>query len=956
MQLLTFSKVRSQSVSINTTGNIADTSAILDITSVSKGILIPRMSQTQRLAIPLPAEGLLVYQTDGTKGFYFYNAVTGWSMLALGGVGINSLNGLTAATQSFATGTAGTAPNWSSLNTTHTLNIPLASTSGVTAGLLSNADLNAFKNFAATGAWLTTGNAGTNPATSFLGSTDNRSLRFRTANVQRMIVDSVGNVAVGTDTFDVANPERFLINAGNTSSVTGLLTKGRINNYFQMNIKNLSSGASAATDIVATADNGTETSNYVDLGINGSGYTGSAIETGKANDGYLISSGNDFYVVNSSANKSLLFLTGGTGLANERMRILANGRVGMGVQDPTSQFVVKDTVEIRRTGPLSQLLFTNTGGTGDFRIGGDGGDLYWQGGGGRSLQMGSYWTTILGGDRQTPSYPAFVSGLSGTGVLVQSQRDGSVPLGIQANSANQSANLTEWRSSTGSILGAVNRTGYMGLGTSNPATALHITGTNPLTLEGVALGTSTSGDSLLTITSGLVRKLPVSAFAASSNTWSTTGNSGTNYSANFLGTTDNSSLRLRANNIQGLMIDSLGNVAIGASPTLTSGTFREKFLIDAGTTTSYSPLVVQGSIDNYFQFNIQNLSSGSKASSDVVATSNTGTETTNYVDMGINSATNTSNFFGNANDAYLYNQGQNLLIGTSTADKDLIFITGGSTQSSGLIQNNERMRIDGTTGYVGMGINSPEQKLHVVLTTGAVTPPADVATIETKNTTTTTYSGPPQLNLVRQIPSTSYSSSGSWAGPVISFAHRNPGSNASAAVQLQSITNPSSSKLSFLTRTGMSNANPSTGSLAENMSLNGNVLNVTSLTGSSTTGLSADANGNIIRTASDQRLKQNIVTIDSALDKVLRLRGVNFNWKDGAKYGSNTEIGLIAQEVEKVVPEVVSNGNEYKSVNYQVLTALLIEAIKVQQDAILKLKQEVNDQNVRIEKLEEKFK
>ena len=956
MQLFSFSKVFSQSVSINTTGNTADTSAILDITSVSKGILIPRMSQTQRLAIPLPAEGLLVYQTDGTKGFYFYNAGTGWNMLALGGVGINSLNGLTAATQSFATGTAGTTPNWSSLNTTHTLNIPLASTSGVTAGLLSNADLNSFRNFAATGAWLTTGNAGTNPATSFLGSTDNRSLRFRTANVQRMIVDSVGNVAIGTDTFDVANPERFIINAGNTSSVTGLLTKGRINNYFQMNIKNLSSGASASTDIVTTADNGTETSNYVDLGINGSGYTGSAIETGKANDGYLISSGNDFYVVNSSANKSLLFLTGGTGLANERMRILANGRVGMGVQDPTSQFVVKDTIEIRRTGSMSQLLFTNTGGTGDFRIGGDGGDLYWQGGGGRSLQMGSYWTTILGGDRQTPNYPAFVSTLGGTGVLVQSQRDGSVPLGIQANSANQSANLTEWRSSTGSILSAVNKNGYMGLGTSNPATALHVAGANPLTLEGVALGTSASGDSLLTITSGLVRKLPVSAFATPSGTWSTTGNSGTNYSANFLGTTDNSSLRLRANNIQGLMIDSLGNIGVGTSPTLTSGTSREKFLIDAGTTTSYNALVVQGSIDNYLQFNIQNLSSGTKASSDVVATSNTGTENSNYVDMGINSATNTSNFFGNANDAYLYNQGQNLFIGTSTADKDLIFLTGGSTQSSGLIQNNERMRIDGTTGYVGMGINSPEQKLHVVLTTGAVSTATDVATVETKNTTTTTYAGPPQLNLVRQIPSASYTSSGSWAGPVLSFAHRNPGSSASAAVQLQSITTPSSSKLSFLTRTGMSNANPSTGSLAENMSLNGNVLNVTSLTGSSTTGLSADANGNIIRTSSDQRLKQNIVTIDSALDKVLKLRGVNFNWKDGAKYGSNTEIGLIAQEVEKVVPEVVSNGNEYKSVNYQVLTALLIEAIKVQQDAILKLKKEVNDQNVRIEKLEEKFK
>jgi hypothetical protein len=59
-----FSKSFSQSVSINTTGNAADTSAILDITSLNKGILIPRMTQSQRLAIVSPADGLLVYQNN----------------------------------------------------------------------------------------------------------------------------------------------------------------------------------------------------------------------------------------------------------------------------------------------------------------------------------------------------------------------------------------------------------------------------------------------------------------------------------------------------------------------------------------------------------------------------------------------------------------------------------------------------------------------------------------------------------------------------------------------------------------------------------------------------------------------------------------------------------------------------------------------------------------------------
>jgi hypothetical protein len=93
------------------------------------------------------------------------------------------------------------------------------------------------------------------------------------------------------------------------------------------------------------------------------------------------------YLVNNNISKSMIFLTGGTASANERMRILYNGRIGIGLQDPNNPLAVKDSMEIRRVGTLSQLLFTNTAGTGDFRIGGDGGDIYWQGGGGRSLHL-----------------------------------------------------------------------------------------------------------------------------------------------------------------------------------------------------------------------------------------------------------------------------------------------------------------------------------------------------------------------------------------------------------------------------------------------------------------------------------------------------------------------------------------------------------------------------------------
>ena len=62
-----------QGVAITTDGSTADNSAMLDIKSTSKGILVPRMTAVQRTTIATPANGLLVYQTDGTTGFYFYN-------------------------------------------------------------------------------------------------------------------------------------------------------------------------------------------------------------------------------------------------------------------------------------------------------------------------------------------------------------------------------------------------------------------------------------------------------------------------------------------------------------------------------------------------------------------------------------------------------------------------------------------------------------------------------------------------------------------------------------------------------------------------------------------------------------------------------------------------------------------------------------------------------------------
>ena len=92
--------------------------------------------------------------------------------------------------------------------------------------------------------------------------------------------------------------------------------------------------------------------------------------------------------------------------------------------------------------------------------------------------------------------------------------------------------------------------------------------------------------------------------------------------------------------------------------------------------------------------------------------------------------------------------------------------------------------------------------------------------------------------------------------------------------------------------------------------------------------------------SSDKRLKTNIVKIDSALSKVSQIGGYHFEWKDIDEAPHQGEdIGVIAQEIEKVLPEIVSERETgYKAVNYQKLTALLIEAVKELKGEIDELK------------------
>jgi hypothetical protein len=102
--------------------------------------------------------------------------------------------------------------------------------------------------------------------------------------------------------------------------------------------------------------------------------------------------------------------------------------------------------------------------------------------------------------------------------------------------------------------------------------------------------------------------------------------------------------------------------------------------------------------------------------------------------------------------------------------------------------------------------------------------------------------------------------------------------------------------------------------------------------------------------------KKNINTLENSLDKVKNLRGVSFQWNEDVvpdlASKEPSQIGLIAQEVEEVIPQVVYTttveNQSLKSIKYENLTALLIEAVKEQQEQINTLKQTVQELSTKL--------
>ncbi|MFM2425611.1 MAG: hypothetical protein RL747_1155, partial [Bacteroidota bacterium] len=168
-----------QNVGINETGANPDASAMLDINTSTKGLLIPRLSKAQKSLIASPANGLLIYQTDDTVGFWYYEQ-TKWVPV------MRSITAGKGLTGGFIQGkgtidlkpTGVVARKYGAMDSIPVVTInaegQITSASTIATNFLNKTDT--------LWSWRILGNSGTDETKHFIGTKDNKALRFRTNN------------------------------------------------------------------------------------------------------------------------------------------------------------------------------------------------------------------------------------------------------------------------------------------------------------------------------------------------------------------------------------------------------------------------------------------------------------------------------------------------------------------------------------------------------------------------------------------------------------------------------------------------------------------------------------------------------------------------------------------------------------------------------------------------------
>lgn len=510
----------SQNVGINATGASAHASSMLDITSTTKGLLIPRMTSAQRTAIVTPATGLTVYDTT-LGGFYYYNGTiwvmllnsnTGWSLL--GNTGTNPTNNFVGTTDAvdFVTRTnnaerirvlssgnvgIGTNAPVSRLEVRNDASATAISLTNGTGGIgnQTGLDFYTYSGFGATARFgvLDAGDFSNHILFSVKqpGATTN-------SLVERMRITSNGNVGIGN-----SNPTATLDVVGTFKLADGNQASGRV----------LTSDAFGnATWAVPSSSS----SDWTLLGNTGTNATNNFIGTTDAID--------------------LVVRTNNT----EKMRITNSGSVGIGTSAPATR------LEVGANGAASEVITVKSANSfAGLELRGDAANTT-----GGSEPGGAYIRLFQDGTA--------VEGIIGTVQNTNTDGAGGAYNGTLANAllVGHKYNLSSLQFGANSdVKMTIEPGGDVGIGTTNPGAKLEIAGQVKITGGAPGIGKVLTSDA-----TGLATwVVPGTATGG----WDILGNAGTVDGTTFIGTTDNVPLNLRVNNLKAGRINLNGQTVFG---------------------------------------------------------------------------------------------------------------------------------------------------------------------------------------------------------------------------------------------------------------------------------------------------------------------------------------------------------------------------------------------------------
>ena len=328
------------------------------------------------------------------------------------------------------------------------------------------------------------------------------------------------SVGIGT----TIAPYTLSITNNSTTSTVGLANAladftSSVNLYSQINIRNALSGTNASSDVVVTADTGTDSTNFLDMGINNSGFSTSTWTVNGATDGYLYTSNTNLSIGVATTGKYLSFFAGGTLISNEQMRVTTSG-VGIGTTNPTSALTVWGDASV--SGVITAITFSGNA------------------------------TSVIGGIGS-------ITQLQVTGVSTFT--NGPVLVGISTVTGTASQNL---QVTGGAYIAGDSNNNALGIGETNPQYPLDIklsSGTNSVMVN-IQPSTTTRAAGIRYINSG-----SGNLFTGLTNSSGGLGGlSGfTPYAAVFGLNTGTSPLLLITNNTEAIRIDSSQRVGIGTT-------------------------------------------------------------------------------------------------------------------------------------------------------------------------------------------------------------------------------------------------------------------------------------------------------------------------------------------------------------------------------------------------------